>query len=1048
MDADRVRSYLQVACAGLGFDIGEVWWMSNENGTSTVAAIEDRNTTCGDESDSSGEVCELTAENSMKQPSSSSSSSRKKKSKKRFLQLYTSKAYGNQRSKLVQPHHRNEDNNNDNGNNEDGFTNMQPTPPSSAAAASSSQQMIVKRRSSFGNEEDEEHVLSPRIVEAVTHSTQVVWANCQKTEGLLGRSDMKLQTAIGMPVGVDENGNVWVVVMFSPKNVESTSDAIDYLQYISRSAASTSIPCLLPVVGEPARGGKVNNNNMITNGEEVESTNNNDDDDDVQCHTLVSIKPQIKRPDTTQDLGEGVTAKFVSFNLNDDNDDMNKSSQQVITHGSSINALKDAPRDDLGMSVLPAPTELNGRGGGGSNSASSNTSQQILDAIDNAITDAFDEASYGVWSTIMNSAGGGTVPTADTIATKMYLIQERLEEFANAFLGMSVFDIADAWTVSSYSADGIAQNPVMKCLFTAAATESNPEINDFREFSANASIAPGDGAVGKAFSTGYPVWSSVKDLIYDTSRTKAFLNCSIETAFAVPIFSAGDVSPSCVLCCYSLLPAESVPFVLNFVQKAVRLLWDGLDKIVNPHESVGKELWKEVAPADLGEMAADLEMQKEFIGKKRPRSDSIQEQFHQDDSRDRNPYSATEHYVPVPINTPPMRGLSPAPLFPSTVQALSQNAQQFVYLDGDNDGHWAVQQAVRSVGDMNLWTDNNGANVSSVGGGTLSPDLVHQQQNHQDHPGHQMAFVDYANQASTGQVDQYQSIGTVDPIPVNNPYAGQGDDPDTIRANLFEINAMAQNYQAAVPPAANMNEDIQYQAQYQQIANIDQMHVVPLSQSEGSVILTGPQQNMFCTTTAQPLPVTSMNLSTNSDQKTCRIEGCNDLAVSKRPYCARHCGNRQCEREGCSKCAQGATRFCIAHGGGRRCTFPGCDKGARDKFFCAAHGGGKRCKREGCSKSAVGGSNFCTGHGGGKRCGVPGCDKSAQSSTKFCVKHGGGKKCQYEGCEKVSRGKTLFCAAHGGGVRCKLEGCNRVAIGKAQLCRAHGGGVNSRFSFM
>ena len=488
--------------------------------------------------------------------------------------------------------------------------------------------------------------------------------------------------------------------------------------------------------------------------------------------------------------------------------------------------------------------------------------------------------------------------------------------------------------------------------------------------------------------------------------------------------------------------------MLNFVQKAVRLLWDGLDKIVNPHESVGKELWKEVAPADLGEMAADLEMQKEFIGKKRPRSDSIQEQFHQDDSRDRNPYSATEHYVPVPINTPPMRGLSPAPLFPSTVQALSQNAQQFVYLDGDNDGHWAVQQAVRSVGDMNLWTDNNGANVSSVGGGTLSPDLVHQQQNHQDHPGHQMAFVDYANQASTGQVDQYQSIGTVDPIPVNNPYAGQGDDPDTIRANLFEINAMAQNYQATVPPAANMNEGIQYQAQYQQIANIDQMHVVPLSQSEGSVILTGPQQNMFCTTTAQPLPVTSMNLSTNSDQKTCRIEGCNDLAVSKRPYCARHCGNRQCEREGCSKCAQGATRFCIAHGGGRRCTFPGCDKGARDKFFCAAHGGGKRCKREGCTKSAVGGSNFCTGHGGGKRCGVPGCDKSAQSSTKFCVKHGGGKKCQYEGCEKVSRGKTLFCAAHGGGVRCKLEGCNRVAIGKAQLCRAHGGGVNSRFSFM
>jgi hypothetical protein len=27
MDPARVRAYLQIACSGLGFDIGEVWWM-------------------------------------------------------------------------------------------------------------------------------------------------------------------------------------------------------------------------------------------------------------------------------------------------------------------------------------------------------------------------------------------------------------------------------------------------------------------------------------------------------------------------------------------------------------------------------------------------------------------------------------------------------------------------------------------------------------------------------------------------------------------------------------------------------------------------------------------------------------------------------------------------------------------------------------------------------------------------------------------------------------------------------------------------------------
>lgn len=121
--------------------------------------------------------------------------------------------------------------------------------------------------------------------------------------------------------------------------------------------------------------------------------------------------------------------------------------------------------------------------------------------------------------------------------------------------------------------------------------------------------------------------SSEQELIYDKSRKESLQNCNIRTVFAVPIFSAGDVSPSCVLSCYSLLPTESVPFVLNFVQKAVRLLWDGLDRVVNPHESVGMELWKDVGPADLGEMAADLEMQKAFIGKKRTFSDISPGQF-------------------------------------------------------------------------------------------------------------------------------------------------------------------------------------------------------------------------------------------------------------------------------------------------------------------------------------------------------------------------------------------------------------------------------------
>ena len=39
MDPDRVRAYIQLACAGLGFDIGEVWFISDKqkNGNSAPA---------------------------------------------------------------------------------------------------------------------------------------------------------------------------------------------------------------------------------------------------------------------------------------------------------------------------------------------------------------------------------------------------------------------------------------------------------------------------------------------------------------------------------------------------------------------------------------------------------------------------------------------------------------------------------------------------------------------------------------------------------------------------------------------------------------------------------------------------------------------------------------------------------------------------------------------------------------------------------------------------------------------------------------------------
>ena len=252
----------------------------------------------------------------------------------------------------------------------------------------------------------------------------------------------------------------------------------------------------------------------------------------------------------------------------------------------------------------------------------------ITDSDDGAAANAFDQATYGLWSTIMEnldvSAAIEQVPDDATSAAAAITSQsdtlyvnpermERLEEFSSAFLSMSVFDAADFWT-PSMCADGSTN---LHLVFSLTSNDCNTSLNYFKIASANCVIKGWSGAVGRAFSSGSPVWSTNPDITVDSARREAFAIANIKTTFAIPIFSSGSSAPSCVLSFYSLVRSDSVQFVLKFVQQALRSLWFGLD-CLEPHQSIGRELWKEVAPADLGEMAADLEMQKAFYQKKRP----------------------------------------------------------------------------------------------------------------------------------------------------------------------------------------------------------------------------------------------------------------------------------------------------------------------------------------------------------------------------------------------------------------------------------------------
>ncbi len=902
-------------------------------------------------------------------------------------------------------------------------------------------------------DELEKHVLSPTMVDAISKTAQVVWAHTKKTEGLTGRSDIRLQTAVGMPVAVDRDGNMCVVVMFSPKNIRSTDNALEYLQSISRSATSTSIPCLLPAF-DPKAG-------LIS----------------LQHHNHHSSINEAL-PQLSNVLTDDVITRFVPL----DSKSMGEG-QLSIPEVHSDHALESAPRDCFGIPMLPAVAEL----------GNSRRSEMQSDAIN----DAFDEASYGVWSTIMqnldetdstllteqeatrNSLNGNSTMTTSVSMTDLTYIddkpimdidrQERLEEFASAFLDVSIFDLAEVWVPAGQNSDCLCLNTSVKSI------DNNKSLAEFSRASEKVLIKFWSGAVGRAYSSGNPVWSFKQDVFSDSNRVRLFEQAKIQTVLAVPVFSGKSTTPAFIFSCYSFVRSTSIPFVLKFVQQALKLLWCGLDN-VEPHESVGGDLWDQVAPADLGEMAADVEMHQHFIIKKRPIG-SISTEL---DSRDESVRSLTSQ-----IHS--LENISGVPSVPSiyTGQGMESTSPPKVQIHSFEGVHNHIHDAIKSVADMkpahhHIATNANGSKRAHV---LLQEPIIEYPQEQQQQQQHTFQEV------QLGAVDN-NSNGFGSPAPSPLPLAQPFRLPNQVLPNQIMPNQVIPNQvvpndvvpnqvfpNSAVPNQGlqpinngyttsysqgthvqyqtnqqtqpqtiynssqnqrndygsnNSNEQYSFptmqQQQYQQQQGLEPVtmptpvYSLPMDEVNAVDISPTPLPDFTPQNTnavngrnhTSPIKNNTPRASTGRSTKTtkaCRIQGCDDPALARRPYCVRHSGNRMCEHKGCAKCAQGSTRFCIAHGGGRRCTFPGCDKGARDKFFCAAHGGGKRCKSDGCNKSAVGGSSLCTAHGGGRRCAVEGCDKSAQSSTKFCVKHGGGKKCSFAGCEKVSRGRTQYCAA-------------------------------------
>jgi hypothetical protein len=147
---------------------------------------------------------------------------------------------------------------------------------------------------------------------------------------------------------------------------------------------------------------------------------------------------------------------------------------------------------------------------------------------DSQHNDAFDEASFGVWTTIMNSGEdsgmlgyhpdrhGAVRQSGPTMNGKLSPVmelkrpmmpvnqKERLEEFATAFLAMSVFDVCDVWIpqLNTGGYDSLCH------VTSVTSTDTNEALNEFKRASEHAQVPLWSGAVGRAYASGNPVWSA------------------------------------------------------------------------------------------------------------------------------------------------------------------------------------------------------------------------------------------------------------------------------------------------------------------------------------------------------------------------------------------------------------------------------------------------------------------------------------------------------------------------------------------------------------